>query len=247
MKSGRVVLGLLLLMGTLVLLTGCFETNSPPVASFAYSPSSGESPLTVSFDASSSYDSDGTIATYQWTFGDGSNGTGVTTSHTYTSAGTYIARLTVTDDGGATDSATRTIQVFAPSPEAPPSDCNALPEVDDKDEYATIISIKDSKDNCYGHSEYNGKNPSGGYWSATVGEEITVTVSVYNTVAGPVSYLFIGEGFPGTWQSENHATVTITDKLQRVHLRVSIKNSDERYRAPYYDDMIQVFYDVSSS
>ena len=241
------MVAVVLLVGLLLTAQECPKRNVHPVAFFTSDQVSGTLPLTVNFDASASSDPDGSIISYAWSFGDGGSGSGVTATHTYTRAGTYIVRLTVTDDGGATDSATRIIQISAPSPEVPPSDCNALPEVDDKDEYATVISIRDSKGNCYGHSEYNGKNPSGGYWSATVGEEITVTVSVYNTVAGPVSYLFIGEGFPGTWQSENHATVTITDKLQRVHLRVSIKNSDERYRAPYYDDMIQVFYDVSSS
>ena len=109
-------------MGTLVLLAGCFKSNSPPVASFTYSPSSGESPLTVSFDASSSYDSDGTIATYQWTFGDGSNGTGVTTSHTYTTTSnrTYTTTLRITDNDGAQATATHTVSVTLPPPNSPP-------------------------------------------------------------------------------------------------------------------------------
>lgn len=188
MRLRTITVAVVLLVGLLLTAQECPKENVPPVAFFTSDQVSGTLPLTVNFDASASSDPDGSIISYAWSFGDGGSDSGVTASHTYTSAGTYIARLTVTDDGGVTNSATRTIQVFAPSPEAPPSDCNALPEVDDKDEYATVISIKDSKDNCYGHSEYNGKNPSGGYWSATVGEEITVTVSVYNTVAGPVSY-----------------------------------------------------------
>ncbi|MCK4590560.1 MAG: PKD domain-containing protein, partial [Candidatus Latescibacteria bacterium] len=65
------VLGIIVL----ALLSGCAALNSPPVASFTCNPSSGESPLTVSFNASSSHDPDGTIVTYRWTFGDGSNGT----------------------------------------------------------------------------------------------------------------------------------------------------------------------------
>jgi len=100
-------------MAVLVLLTGCTAINSPPVASFTCFPSSGESPLTVSFDASSSHDSDGTIVTYQWTFGDGSGGTGVTTSHAYTTASnqTYTATLKVTDNEGAQSTKSRTISV----------------------------------------------------------------------------------------------------------------------------------------
>ena len=87
--------------------------NNPPSASFTASPTSGQAPLTVSFNASSSSDSDGTITSYAWAFGDGGSSSGVTTSHTYNSAGAYIAQLTVTDDDGATDTATQTIAVSA--------------------------------------------------------------------------------------------------------------------------------------
>jgi PKD repeat protein len=81
------------------------------VASFTATPSSGEAPLGVSFNASGSYDSDGSITSYAWNFGDGSNGTGATASHTYNSAGTYTAQLTVTDNDGGSDFVTQTIQV----------------------------------------------------------------------------------------------------------------------------------------
>ena len=51
----------------------------PPVASFTVSVDG----LTVSVDASSSYDPDGTIVAYDWDWGDGSTGTGETATHTY--------------------------------------------------------------------------------------------------------------------------------------------------------------------
>ena len=92
--------------------------NIPPTASFTASPTSGDAPLAVSFNGSGSSDSDGSIASYAWSFGDGGSSSGVTAIHTYSSAGTYTVRLTVTDDDGSTDSATRTIQVTAaPVPE----------------------------------------------------------------------------------------------------------------------------------
>ncbi len=59
-----------------------------------------------SFNASGSTDSDGTIAQYNWDFGDGNtldNG-GATPSHTYSNAGTYTATLTVTDNEGCSTS-----------------------------------------------------------------------------------------------------------------------------------------------
>ncbi|RLJ01882.1 MAG: hypothetical protein DRP11_03745 [Candidatus Aenigmatarchaeota archaeon] len=68
---------------------------------------------TVYFDGSGSSDSDGSIVSYSWTFGDGSSASGVTVSHIYTSAGTYTVTLTVTDNAGATDSDTCIITVEA--------------------------------------------------------------------------------------------------------------------------------------
>ena len=55
---------------------------------------------TVVFDASRSYDPDGQIKSFVWDFGDGSSGWGVAPTHIYTSSGTFIATLTVTDDNG---------------------------------------------------------------------------------------------------------------------------------------------------
>ncbi|MEP5610764.1 MAG: PKD domain-containing protein [Cyclobacteriaceae bacterium] len=75
--------------------------NDPPTAVGSFTPTSGEAPLLVFFDGSASTDADGTIASYEWNFGDGSSGSGATTSHTYTSAGNYTASLTVTDNAGA--------------------------------------------------------------------------------------------------------------------------------------------------
>lgn len=75
-----------------------------PVASFTYSPIYPISNETVTFNASSSYDPDGTIVSYDWDFGDGTNGTAMITTHNYTSAGTYNVTLTVTDNDGLTNS-----------------------------------------------------------------------------------------------------------------------------------------------
>lgn len=56
-------------------------------------------------------DPDGTIVSYDWTFGDGNIGSGQTVTHDYTTAGTYTVTLTVTDDDGATAADTATITV----------------------------------------------------------------------------------------------------------------------------------------
>ena len=86
------------------------QTNAPPVSNpkDSYTGSTGQP---VSFDGSGSSDPDGTLVTYDWDFGDGSSGTGVSPSHAYQAAGTYTVTLIVTDDGGLTDTATTTAVV----------------------------------------------------------------------------------------------------------------------------------------
>jgi PKD repeat protein len=69
--------------------------------------------LKASFDAAGSSDSDGTVASYAWDFGDGASGTGVSPVHTYAQAGTYTIALTVKDDDGASGLLTRTVTVKA--------------------------------------------------------------------------------------------------------------------------------------
>lgn len=93
------------------------SSNRAPAASFTATPSVGQVPLTVAFDASASSDSDGSIASYSWVFGDGTApGSGVTVNHLYQTAGTFAATLTVTDNRGAAASMTRVITVTVGPP-----------------------------------------------------------------------------------------------------------------------------------
>ena len=94
--------------------TGGGEAPSQhPYASFTYSP---EYPIVnekIIFNASSSYDPDGNITKYEWDFGDG-NITEVeepVITHTYSIAGNYTVKLTVTDDKGMKSSISRNITV----------------------------------------------------------------------------------------------------------------------------------------
>ena len=94
-----------------ITVTDPITTNQSPTASFTANPTSGTAPLAVSFNASNSSDSDGTIISYVWDFKDGSTGSGQTINHTFSSIGSYSVKLTVTDDKGATGSTTKTITV----------------------------------------------------------------------------------------------------------------------------------------
>lgn len=83
-----------------------------PVADFTFFPRSGAPPLLVTFDASSSYDADGSIVSYRWNFGDGATGAGQIVTHTYNRSGLFSITLTVTDNEGKTDSATRSLSLL---------------------------------------------------------------------------------------------------------------------------------------
>ena len=96
------------------------DSNIAPGADFVADTVSGTAPLQVNFDGSASADVDGTIASYAWNFGNGQNGTGVTPpAATYTFPGTYVATLTVTDNKGATGTASQTITVNPPPNQSP--------------------------------------------------------------------------------------------------------------------------------
>jgi len=142
-KAKLTVVTLVLGMTVLVLLTGCMAINSPPVASFIRSPSSGPYPLTVSFNAASSRDSDGTVVSYEWSFGDGGSNTGVATSHTYQNAGTYMAVLRVTDNDGSTDTASRSVTVTGPPPIAHRVTANELMDEYEANEVAAQLKYGD--------------------------------------------------------------------------------------------------------
>jgi PKD domain len=101
----------------------------------------------LTFDGSNSSDSDGSIVSYDWDFGDGATGTGVSPSHTYATGGTYIVWLTVTDDGGATgtDTTTATIQNIItgqPSPPSQPDGDVTSPDSTEEVEVKVLKTIK---------------------------------------------------------------------------------------------------------
>ena len=85
----------------------------PPIASFTYSPSEPIGGETVNFDASTSYDPDGTIVSYAWDFGDGTTIAEIDsiTTHAYATAGNHTVALTVTDSDGFDGTTTQFITI----------------------------------------------------------------------------------------------------------------------------------------
>ena len=96
--------------------------GTPPTAVFRFSPETPGQFEPVHFSAADSRAAAGrTIVSYQWNFGDGATGTGVTASHAYSSIGsgnstrsqTYTVTLTVTDSAGLTDAESDDVEVVS--------------------------------------------------------------------------------------------------------------------------------------
>ena len=95
--------------------------SRPPIAALGASATAIQTGGDVSFDASASSDPDGTIAKYEWDFGDASGAYAqgpAAQTHNYGRAGTFTARVRVTDVDG--DSAVKTVAITVTDPPAPP-------------------------------------------------------------------------------------------------------------------------------
>jgi len=89
-------------------------TNNPPTAEIS-APTEALVDEIVSFDASASTDSDGTIESYDWDFGDGATSTGMMVDHNYDTIDIFTINLIITDDAGATSTASVDINIIADS------------------------------------------------------------------------------------------------------------------------------------
>ena len=89
------------------------QQNQAPQANFTMSRNQGNAPLTVILNASSSFDPDGSITSYQWSSSDGQAANSQNTQFIFNNPGTYTISLTVTDDKGKTAQTTKTVTVAA--------------------------------------------------------------------------------------------------------------------------------------
>ena len=141
------------------IVNGYFDNRlavpEPPVAVFDYYPKPPIVNEWVTFDASGSYDPDGTIVSYDWDFDDGTTDTGSIVTHKFLSAGTFYVNLTVTDDQGYTDSEVKEIVMY----ETPPAKLYIDPPeiVDPNLRPPTIISINVTVDDVTDLYDYEFK------------------------------------------------------------------------------------------
>ena len=176
--------------------------NQAPVGVANYTPDGTKAPLGVLFSSVGSVDNDGTIATYKWDFGDGTAiSNAANPAHLYTTAGTYAATLTVTDNEGATDVKTVTVNVGPPNV-APVAAATATP-TSGRAPLTVAFSSAGSSDSDGTISTYswnfgdgtpvdNNPNPSHTYapgtWTATLtvtdnnGASASVPVTIHSTV-----------------------------------------------------------------
>ena len=196
-SSRRITVTLLSAIAALALvMTACAPTpggggtNVRPIAFAGVDVNTGTAPLEVNFDAAGSSDSDGSITTYLWNFGDGSSSTSSATSHTYTTPGTFVATLTVTDNGGATGTASATILVGPGDNASPTAAISVTPPASNKAPASFGFSSAGSTDadgTIVGYS-----------WDWGDGSPIGTSANPSHTFAAPGTFI---------------VTLTVTDNL----------------------------------
>jgi PKD repeat protein len=98
-------------LGQTTSTTKQLRVTGPPAATFTASPTQVAAGSPVALDGSGSSEANGSISGYSWDFGDGATGSGVSTSHAYSHAGTYTITLTASDPGGHTSQGTHQVVV----------------------------------------------------------------------------------------------------------------------------------------
>jgi len=183
--------------------------NQPPQASFTYSCTG----LSCDFNGTGSSDSDGSIVSYEWDFGDAITGSGVTTSHPYAREGTYIVELTVTDDDGATDTATQQVTVGSSVPQSMHvADLIGDSELGRKGRWDAFVNvtIHGSGDNVLEGATVSGSWSTGREMSCTTSSSgyCSITLSNLKTTLGSVTFTVINVSASG-WEynaNDNHET-----------------------------------------
>ncbi|MFC4449091.1 PKD domain-containing protein [Halorussus aquaticus] len=157
------------------------DTTDPPTASLSCSPTEVTAGERVECTASGSSDPDGDISTFDWTFGDGTSDSGEYVGHTFDEAGTYTVELDVSDETGATDTATETIRVESAT-EPPSASLSCTPTRVTAGERVECTASGSSDPNgdisTYDWTFGDGTGDTGTYASHTFDEAGTYTVEL---------------------------------------------------------------------
>ncbi|MBC7843741.1 MAG: PKD domain-containing protein [Gemmatimonadaceae bacterium] len=157
--------------------------NQPPVAR-AGGPYTGTAGTALTLSGAGSSDADGTIATYAWTFGDNTTGTGVSPAKTYPTAGTYTATLTVTDDKGATATSSSQVTITPGGGAAAPVAVANGPYTTTVGVPVTLSSAGSTNATSFSWNLGNGQNATGASPSVTYSVAGTFSVTLTATGAG---------------------------------------------------------------
>ena len=169
----------------------------------AGTPTSGIAPLTVVFSSAGSNDPDGTIASHSWNFGDGTAAsTSPSPTHIYTTAGSYTAVLTVTDNRGAT--ATAPVAITA---NVDPNLLNAPSGLTGKAGRGSVsLSWTDNSSNESGF--YVERAPSGTTNFARIAT-VGANVKTFTNTVSKGTYLYRVQAFNATKVSAYSNTVSV--------------------------------------
>jgi len=119
MKRQKLVCLVATLCVVAVSISGCLKLQlTGPQAIFTASESEHVIPFTASFDATLTYNPNGEVVSYLWTFGDGGSDTGPVVDHVYLQNGAYEVTLTIFDAEGKMDSTSMSVKALNPPPTA---------------------------------------------------------------------------------------------------------------------------------
>ena len=207
--------------------------NIPPVAD-AGPDQTVELPVTVTLDGSASYDPDGSIVKYDWIQISGAGGVAITNSSAAKASvyglepGVYIFQLTVTDNQGASSSATVTITVSATTGTVV-ADAGA----------DTLIGYPASTGVLDGSKSYTKSGTIVSYAWVQVSGPSTATIETPSSVTSVVSQLQIGEYvFQLTVTNDQGATATSTVTVRVVDDLRTSQNVMHIYPNPFVGSSI---------
>jgi len=176
-KSSFLWLPVLLLFGGL-LLAGCGDTA--PMVQSVNGPDTLETNESGTFEASLSNSEDVTQEglEYMWDFGDGSTGSGLLTTHSFSQTGQYSVKFKAENGGGA-DSSTVSVTVVTPPQPARITTINANPNpVTEGDQVRFSSNVSGDSPITYSWDFGDGSSGSGASGTHTYDEAGTFTVSL---------------------------------------------------------------------